>query len=168
MEREKDRLRFSIGRFDHYYDSVNNKCNVFLALSIFIFGALGGFYPTLMKIADCGACTHTLMTLMMFICVLIMIVVLRASSPYITSEKDSLLYFNSVSNMEQAEFSKLSEDETKDRELVDLRNQTFLLATGLRGKFEKLKVAGILFTLQFILFIPLTLLIINNLKIKTL
>lgn len=164
MEHEKERLKFCIGRYDHYFDSINNKCNVFLALSIFIFGALGGFYPTLLKIVDCGACIHTLITFSMTICVLNMIIVITASTPYLTTEKDSLIYFNSVFSMGKNEFTKLSEHETENVELEDLRNQTFLMATGLNKKFEKLQSAGILFTIQFILFIPLIILIINNLK----
>lgn len=164
MSMEKERLRFSIGRFDHYYDSINNKCNVFLALSIFIFGALGGFYPTLLKNVDCGVCVHSLMTFSMFVSILIMIVVINASTPYLTNEKDSLLYFNSVTSMGKPEFLRLSEAETEDDEITDLRTQTFLLAKGLSKKFEKLKTAGILFAFQFLLFIPLTILIINNLK----
>lgn len=164
MTEEKERLKFSIGRFDHYYDSVNNKCNVFLGFSIFIFGALGSFYPTLLKIVDCGACIHGFMTLSMSICIWIMIVVIRASNPYLASEKGSLLYFSSISSMEKNEFLTLSSEETPADELTDLRTQAFQLATGLKRKFEKLKTVGLLFTVQFILFIPLTILIINNLK----
>lgn len=161
---EKERLKFSIGRFDHYYDSVNNKCNVFLGFSIFIFGALGSFYPMLLKIVDCGFCIHGIMTLSMFICIWIMIVVIRASNPYLTTEKNSLLYFGSISSMKESEFLILSSEETPEDELADLRIQVFQLANGLKRKFERLKIAGLLFTVQFILFIPLAILIINNLK----
>ncbi len=37
---EFERLIFCINRYDHYYDSVNNKSNVFLVISTFIVGGL--------------------------------------------------------------------------------------------------------------------------------
>jgi len=49
-------------------------------------------------------------------------------------------------------------------EIIDLRTQVHQLSSGLKSKFSLLRIAGILFLLQFILFIPLFILIINNLK----
>ena len=40
MEKEKDRLEYTINRFDHYFDSVNNKSAVYIAINTFITGGI--------------------------------------------------------------------------------------------------------------------------------
>ena len=37
---EKDRLKYTINRFDHYFDSVNNKSAVYIAINTFITGGI--------------------------------------------------------------------------------------------------------------------------------
>lgn len=57
---EKERLLLCISRYDHYYDSVNNKSNVFLTLSIFVVGGLVAGYSTLMDKVACNSYLHFL------------------------------------------------------------------------------------------------------------
>jgi len=57
---EKERLKYNIDRFDAYYNSVNSKCGVFLALSTFIVGGLATAYSPIIKAVDCGWCIHVL------------------------------------------------------------------------------------------------------------
>jgi len=45
-------LQFSIGRYDHYYDTINNKGNVYLTLNAFL---LGGILTAYYALAD-GQC----------------------------------------------------------------------------------------------------------------
>jgi hypothetical protein len=162
---EKERLKYCIDRFDHYYDSVNNKSSVFLGLSTFIVGGLVAGYFVIDPVVNCGFWVHALMTILIGLGVATMIVVIRAATPFLSKDTDSLHFFGSIGCMDAPDFcvksARLSNEED---ELIDLRNQVHQLARGLRGKFRKLKVAGVLFTIQFFLFIPLFIIILCNLK----
>lgn len=161
---EKERLQFNINRFDAYYNSVNSKCGVFLGLSTFIVGGLATAYSSIIKAVDCGWCIHSLMSLLIALGVAIMIIVILASTPYLSSKKKSLLYFGCIAAMERNDFLAKSEAYQKNDEMTDLRNQVYDLASGLELKFKRLRLAGWLFTAQFVLFIPLLFTLIYNLK----
>jgi hypothetical protein len=161
---EKERLQFNMQRFDTYYDSVNSKCGVFLALSTFIVGGLAAAYAPIIKAVECGWCIHLLMSLLLGLGVAIMILVILASTPFLDSKKKSLLYFGCIAGMERETFISKSKGSSGEDDLTDLRNQVYDLATGLRMKFVRLCWAGWLFTAQFILFIPLLITLIYNLK----
>lgn len=161
---ERERLKYCIGRWDHYYDSVNNKSAVFLGLGTFIVGGLVAAYPAILEKVACNCFIHILMGLLIGIGVAIMIIVIKASIPYLGQDDRSLLYFGTVSSLTEDEFCERSISCTADEDIVDLRKQAHQLSIGLKNKFERLKVAGILFTIQFYLFIPLLLTIIFNLK----
>ncbi|MCQ6960405.1 Pycsar system effector family protein [Mucilaginibacter aquariorum] len=161
---EKERLQFNTQRFDTYYDSVNNKCAVFLALSTFIVGGLATAYSPIINAVNCGRCIHLLMSSLIGIGVIIMIIVIRASTPYLDSKKKSLLYFGCIAAMDRETFISKSKGSSGEDDLTDLRNQVYDLATGLKLKFVRLRWAGWLFTAQFILFIPLLITLIYNLK----
>lgn len=161
---EKERLTYNIDRFDAYYNSVNSKCGVFLALSTFIVGGLAAAYSPIIKAVDCGWCIHALMSTVIGLGVTIMIIVILASTPFLDSKKKSLFYFGCIAGMERDTYLSKSKAYSGEDELADLRNQVYDLATGLRLKFRRLRFAGWLFTIQFLLFIPLLIILIHNLK----
>lgn len=162
---EKERLKYCIDRFDHYYDSVNNKSSVFLGLSTFIVGGLVAGYFLLDDYVNCGFWAHILMIVLISVGVATMIIVVTAATPFFGKDTDSLHFFGSIGCMEIDGFCTKSEEMIDaDTELKDLRIQVHQLACGLQGKFKKLKIAGILFTIQFYLFLPLFIIIICNLK----
>lgn len=161
---EIERLKYTIDRFDHYYDSINSKGALFLALQTFITGGLITSYPLLMKSMNKGIIwMHMNMASLIILGVLILILVVYSTMPYLSKGIESLFYFGSIADQNKDEFYKNSKSLKKKKELNDLRNQVHGLAGGLSKKFEKLSWAGKLFILQFILFIPLViLLMINN------
>lgn len=162
---EKERLKYCIDRFDNYYDSVNNKSSVFLGLSTFIVGGLIAGYFAVSLYVDCGFWIHALMISLTGIGIAIMIIVVKAATPFLTKNDDSLHFFGAIACLDGPSFCiKSATPCTDEDELKDLRNQVHQLACGLTGKFKKLKIAGILFTIQFYLFIPLFLMILCNLK----
>jgi hypothetical protein len=161
---EKERLQFNMQRFDTYYNSVNSKCGVFLALSTFIVGGLATAYSPIITAVECGWCIHLLMILLIGLGVIIMILVILASTPFLDSKKKSLLYFGCIADMGRETFINKSKASSGEDDLTDLRNQVYDLATGLRSKFVRLRWAGWLFTAQFILFVPLLITLIYNLK----
>ena len=164
MNMERERLKFSVDRFDHYYDSINNKCNVFLGLSTFIVGGLIAAYPSLLEKVECGFVTHALMGTLLSLGLAIMIIVSTASTPYLSKSGNSLLFFADIAGQTEAQFQQLSAGETEAAAVEDMRRQVYKLAVGLNGKFKKLRVAGQLMILQFVLFIPLVIIIVTNLK----
>lgn len=162
---EKERLLFCIGRYDHYYDSVNNKSAVFLGLSTFIVGGLSAGYFALPNLVNCTSWIYMLMIILILIGIVIMVTVILAATPFLGKNANSLLSFGDISCQSHGDYcAKSQQSISDDDELADLRTQVHQLACGLTAKFAKLKIAGILFTIQFILFIPLLMLIINNLK----
>ncbi len=161
---EKERLKFCIERFDHYYDSINNKSAVFLALSTFIVGGLVAAYPSILSLINCGLFIHIAMLSVIGLGVAIMIIVIIASSPFLTIDDRSLHYFGSIASFSKNQFSDKSGAFTNEDELTDLRSQVYQLSCGLSNKFKRLRIAGGLFTIQFCLFIPLILIIVFNLK----
>ena len=164
MEHEKERLKFSIGRYDHYFDSVNNKSNVYLTLNLFILGGLVASYTAILKAVHYYWAIPTLLIIAISISLVNLLIIVLASRPYLTKETDSLLFFQSVETMGGKNFKKKSAEETADEEMDDLRTQTFKLASGLKSKFKKLYMVGNLFALQILVFIPLIILILKNLK----
>ncbi len=161
---ERDRLKFSIERFDHYYDSVNSKCAVFLALSTFIVGALIAAYPIILDKLTNSVWVHLSIASLIAIGVMIMIVVIGAATPFNSKGGNSLLYFGSIGELEPQDFRARSAVLSTDEELADLRTQVYELSKGLRDKFKSLRWAGILFIIQFALLIPFTILIVTHVK----
>lgn len=162
---EKERLQFCIARFDHYYDSVNNKSAVFLALGTFIVGGILASYSSLHDIANCGFWTDLIIFLIVALGIGNLILIIVAAIPYLSRDKDSLIYFASIHNKGEDQFSSESAACcTEDAHLPDLRKQASVLATGLYKKFQVLQIAGFLFLIKFILSMILLLTIALNIK----
>lgn len=161
---EKERLKFCIERFDHYYDSVNNKCAVFLGLSTFIVGGLIAAYPSFLEKVNHNLWVHLFMGALISLGLAIMIIVIQASTPFMSKGTGSLHYFGSISSLDLFTFEQRSSGCQDADELKDLLAQVHQLSHGLTSKFQKLKLAGLLFTIQFYLFIPTLILLLTNLK----
>ncbi len=161
---EKERLKFCIERFDHYYDSVNNKSNVILALEIFTVGGLVSLYPFLLDKVNCTLCVYLLLGSLISLGLAAILITKVATTPYLASSSSSLHYFGGIATLDTQQFATLSSQMSDSDELTDLRNQTSALAKGLNGKFIKLRLASILITIQFALFIPLIIMLLINLK----
>jgi hypothetical protein len=145
---EKERLVYSITRFDHYFDSVNNKTAGYIALKDHICK-----YSNLF---------NSLLSLEMIIGVLNLIFLIFASVPYFTKNSKSLYYFGGIGSFTEDEFTKRSKSITGKEELKDLRNQVHVLSLGLTKKFSWLKKSGRLLVLQFFLLLPLIIILLLN------
>jgi len=116
---EKERLKFCIDRFDHYYDSVNNKSNVVLALEIFTVGGLISLYPFLLDKVNCTWCVYLLLGSLISLGFAAMLITKVATTPYLASGTGSLHYFGSIANLDAQQFAVLSEQMTAEDELID-------------------------------------------------
>jgi len=160
---EKERLEYTVNRLDHYYDSVNNKTAVYIAINTFI---TGGTITLLTQIQDLIDKENWLLFFLAAIITLgvgSLILLALASMPYFSPKSDieSLYYFASIGQKEPKEFFELSKNQNKKGNLKDLRNQVYVLSKGLKSKFRKLKWACSLLIIQFVLLAPLTYILIK-------
>lgn len=160
---EKERLEYTVNRLDHYYDSVNNKTAVYIAINTFI---TGGTITLLTQIQDLIDKENWLLFFLAAIITLgvgSLILLALASMPYFSSKSDieSLYYFASIAQKGPREFFELSKNQNIKGNLKDLRNQVYVLSKGLKSKFRKLKWACGLLIIQFVLLAPLTYILIK-------
>lgn len=156
--------RFIIERFDHYYDSINNKANVLLAVSIFI---IGGLFACLSGLSTYLKETYWAVCLligMLGLTVGSLIATLIALIPYTSKKGDSLIYFGNIRNLTRLEFIKNFEKQDEAGINVDLLGQIYELAGGLQKKFYYLRIASMFLLIEAFFLIPLILIVINNLK----
>ncbi|WP_194766495.1 Pycsar system effector family protein [Tamlana sp. I1] len=159
---EKDRLKYTIDRFDHYFDSVNNKSAVYIAINTFITGGIIVLLTQTDIVCEMSRLGKFSIALLLFIGISSLILLSIASIPLFSKKPDSLYYFGAISRMKQSEFNKTSKNYTDKDELQDLRSQTYILADGLTKKFTWLKLTGIFLVAQFLLlFIILIIILIN-------
>ena len=106
---EKDRLQYTIGRFDHYFDSVNNKSAVYIAINTFITGGIIVLLTQTNLVCEMSGFGKFCIGFLLLTGVVSLIILSLASIPFFSKKPDSLYYFGSVSQMKESEFSKTSE-----------------------------------------------------------
>ena len=161
---EKERLHFCVDRFDQYYNSVNSKSNVQLALGIFVTGGLISLYPWMQQKVNCTFCVHMLLGAEILTGLTAVLLTLMATTPYLASRQHSLYYFGSIAQLTEKEFAAQSQKMTGPEDTEDLRAQVSALAKGLKAKFNKLRIVSWLIIGQFILAIPFIVIVYINLK----
>lgn len=161
---EKERLKFCIERFDHYFDSVNNKSGLFLGLNTFIVGGLFAGYNEMLKRIDCDLYAHILILAMIILGVISILFLISASTPFNGKKQETLYYFGSIAGLSQDDFMEKSNNRDDSNELEDLRIQVHQLSIGLKRKYHRLKIVGRLFLFQFLFLIPIIVLIVINIK----
>lgn len=151
---EEERLKLVVSRFDHYYDSVNNKINVTLVLSTFIVGGLLGSYNALKEVCHFSVLIHINLSLLLILGVGSMFLSAVAATPYLSSQSKSLFYFRPIASMSYDSYQEASKTLQPTEALDDFRNQSHLLAKGLNRKFKLLKKAYICLCIQIIMLAP--------------
>ncbi|RZK02546.1 MAG: hypothetical protein EOO43_23355, partial [Flavobacterium sp.] len=108
---EKERLHFNVGRFDHYYDSINNKIAVYIAINTFLLGGVLGAYLTIScKIIKYCDAFQLLMCCVTFVGLLTIAVLVYASIPFLNYLTPSLYYFGTISKNTLDEFKEMSKE----------------------------------------------------------
>lgn len=160
---EKERLEYTVNRLDHYYDSVNNKTAVYIAINTFITGGAITLLTQIQKLLYKENWLLLSFASIIVLGVISLILLALASMPYFSPKSDieSLYYFASIGQKRPEEFFELSKNQSKKDDLNDLRNQVFILSKGLKSKFKKLKWACGLLIIQFVLLAPLTYILIK-------
>jgi hypothetical protein len=147
---DKEDLKYLIGRYDHYYDSINNKSQFFLGLNTFIIGSGGALYAFA---RDGGELTPLLKCC---ICIIIVLATLSAAItlysilPYLKSKKGSLIFFGSVAMFKDDEYENAARNCSEAAIYKDLSTQVNHLAKGLIRKYKLLRLAGWILFAEFL------------------
>ena len=146
-----EHLKFIIQRYDGYYDSINNKGNLYLAICTFTLGSIILGYNTLDEKFHFGVAELLLFILSLAFNAASLFFTILAIRPYLSSvseAKKSLVYFCDVACTPEKEHSVAWTNINDEDFNVDLCSQTHLLAKGLTDKFKKLRIATSFIALQ--------------------
>lgn len=155
QETEYGRLQFTISRLDHYYDSVNNKSAVYLALNTFLTGGIVTIMASSVPFTFPKDLLFVITGFLLIFFGLCSLTILALTSiPFLSGKMQSLYYFGSISSCSSPMFHALSKSRSRKLDLKDLREQTYQLSCGLKSKFNNLRNAGLLLIVQFILLLP--------------
>jgi hypothetical protein len=168
MEKLYEHSTFLINRYDHYFDTVNNKGQFYLGLNTFLIGGLGAAYLLLRQQQICSNCLDIMLVLLFSISFVSIFFTLRAILPYLKSGNKptytSIIFFGSVASLTQEQFVQKTNTISEADLENDLIIQTYQLAKGLAQKFERLKFAGFFLALEFFLLIPFLIILFINIK----
>jgi len=160
---EKDRLIYTISRFDHYFESVNNKTAVYIAINTFILGGILAGYVNIDKyIIEHVNLFNIILSIILLLGLCSLIILTYASIPFFSKKPNSLFYFGAIGSQSKDDFIEASKKYENKDELKDLRSQVHVLAKGLNTKFVRLQLSGRLLVLQFVGLIPLIIIFLIN------
>jgi hypothetical protein len=146
-------LKHSIDRYDHYYDSVNNKGSLFLTLNTFLLGGIITGYYSIKE----GISGHFDVMFFVFIalisCLASIFYTLWSIIPYLNKQADSLngslISFGNVANVSFNSFKQMYDTLTEEKLIEDYLQQAHLLTKGLQMKFCRLRTATYLLGICF-------------------
>lgn len=159
-----EQSKFLINRYDHYFDSINNKGVFYITINTFLLGATVSLLDKFIPYA--GNWIYYLVFTFCLVNVLSTILTILAINPFKSSTQDepSLIYYYQISNQDLVSFKKAFADQSEELLVNDFASQIYQLANGLRVKFNRLYIAGILLLTQFILLLPIVTITILNIK----
>lgn len=169
MEDHYKRSIFLFDRFDKYFAAVNTKGTVYLTINTFFIGA---FLTNLNKLNDgfnITEVTALFIGIFLTLCFVSIVLALLAINPFLGDgikygQQQSILYYGSISKYDRQLFhkkmSEIEEHELKE----DISTQLHCLSIALTTKYQKLSWAGRLILCEFILLIPITIILSINLK----
>lgn len=169
MESKYEHAKFIIERFDHYYDTVNNKGAFYIGVNTFIFSGVCAGYITLhdkMK-SHIGDWEWFVLGLLLTCCIASTISTIMAIRPY---SKDnhahdgaaSLMYFGGIAKHELNHFKEKFTALNDSAILNDAMQQMHSLAKGLNRKFYLLRWASYFLTAQYCIMPPILFFIFKN------
>jgi hypothetical protein len=161
--------KFLIERFDHYYDSVNNKGAFLLGINTFLLGGVCAGYISLIDKVKIDMYLTALSILTVVPCLISIFLTICAITPYLkdnhlNDDNPSLFFFGGIARHECQYFIEKYERLEEPDILNDSVRQIHSLARGLSSKFSYLKKASAFLKIEFIVLVPLLLYIFIKLK----
>ena len=150
IQNKKEELKFIIGRFDHYYDSVNNKGNLYLAVNTFILAGVLSGYLTLDAKCHFGNEALVMLVIVLALTLVSFVFTLKAINPFLSSQNASrsMLYFGDVAKTSRSNVTEYWENVSDSILFGDLIEQYIILSAGLLTKFQWLQKATLFIALE--------------------
>lgn len=166
MEQLSEEIKFIVGRYDHYYEGINSKSNLYLALNTFIIGgAITGFVSLRTEVDLCGV-LNILFFIELAICLGSILFTLSAVKPFFGKKKiritPSVYYFDAVANQDLDDYKARCLTQSPKELTEDLISQAHQLAKGLKQKFFRICMASRLIALQAIVIVIFTVIYLLN------
>lgn len=136
-----------ISRYDHYINSTNAKASLVIAWNGIVIGAVLLQYEDILKTFSVKPNGQLVASICMFLLGLLSLVsnffVFRVVTPYVPNgeTQKSLIYFGSVSKMEQHKYDSLLSEADQNSIISDLSAQVTDLASILETKMKKTKTS---------------------------
>lgn len=158
-------LRYTVSRFDGYFQGVNSKISLFITLSTFILTVSSAGATLILKQYGTGDRVPLLFVLLIVLAAgLALIFTIKAAIPYLGNDQTSIFHFGYVANQSREDYNNKIDSLTSESIVKDISNQAFTLAKGLRVKYSYLTVAGWLLFADAVLIIILSLITIVNIQ----
>lgn len=159
-------LKYNIGRYDHYFDAINNKGNVYLALMTFLLGGNVTAFITADHTKPCDQTAWVIFFITLSVQLTGIVLTLLSLKPFLKSGTrkldTSVLFFSDVATLAFDEFNTLLNKSTVDTIYEDAAKQAHQLAKGLCYKYKLLNRATYIIGLQILLIVVLGLLLIKK------
>jgi len=157
-----DETKHIISRYDHYYDTINNKGNLYLALNTLVIGSILAGYSDLFKVYDCKIILQLFVGGIFLSNLGSIIFTLLAIKPFLSKkgDKNSLQFFGDVAKMQQTDFIEGFTKANKEEREEDSIAQVHELASGLLNKFKKINLATLFIGIQLFLILVFALILI--------
>jgi len=169
MENFYKRSELLFTRFDKYFDSVNSKGTLYLAINTFFIGAVMTNIDKLSTMFEMTEEVITFIILFLSLCLASTVFVLLAINPFLNSgtkngSPSSIFFYGSIAKYEKEVFIRRLQGITEEELSNDVGSQIYCLAEGLCYKYSKLKWAGWCILFEFIMIVPITILLTIHLK----
>jgi hypothetical protein len=167
MDKKYEHAKFIIERFDHYYDTVNNKSSFYIGLNTFILGSICAGYIGVGNKVDQGIYFWMLLILIFSLCIVGIVYTINAISPFLKDNENrddvpSRIFFGGIARYKLNDFLEKCKEEDDHSTLEDMYRQVHCLANGLDSKFKNLKVVSLLLLFQIIIISLFCFYIIKN------
>ncbi len=173
MDIKYEHSKFLIERFDHYYDTVNNKGAFYIGINTFILGGICVTYLTLYDKVNRGLCfcDWCLFAVLLGCCIGSTLFTICAITPYskgstAPNSSQSLIFFGTIAARDAQGFENSFIAQTETNIQADMIHQVHVLANGLNSKFQKLRWASYLLIVQYCIIVPGLIIILTKLSAK--
>jgi hypothetical protein len=157
MDQLPEEIKFIIGRYDHYFEGINSKGNLYLALNTFIIGGVITGFFSLRVTENLCQILNVLFFVEVLICLGSILFTLSAVNPFLEKRKNknafSIYYFADVASQNLDDYKARCLNQTSVELKDDLIGQAYQLAKGLKQKFFRIKIASRLIALQVIIIV---------------
>lgn len=162
-----EQSRFLINRFDHYFDSINNKGVFYITINTFLLGGLLSQIGQIIKSGNNSWWIYTLVLGFILVNIASTILTILSINPFKSPKCDesaSLIYYNDIACKDLNSFKAQYQNQTEEFMEGDFATQVHQLAEGLKTKFDRLRYAGILLLFEFVTLIPIVVIAILSVK----